>query len=210
MRYATKKAISIALLGAAIIGEIAGLTIALLTESQPYLFFTNAGNAFYLIVAILVLIAQINALRKKSDIPHWGFLLHYVGTVTEVLIFLIVCLYLVWFNGPMMLYSGSFPFLHVLCPILAITNHYFFLGKSEHCFKESLYGFLPPALYACVIIPLCACSIIEAPYPFLDFSKNQWWLTLLYAIGAIVVLGAICFLLLRFVKKSQSVTEQNQ
>ena len=210
MRYVTKKAISIALLITAILGELAGLTIAFLTEEKPYLFFTNIGNAFYLIVAILVLIAQISALRKKKQISRWSFVLHYTGTVTEVLIFLIVCLYLVWFNGPMMLYSGSFPFLHVLCPILAIVNHYVFLGKSEYRFKDGGWGFLPPVLYACVIIPLCACKIIEAPYPFLDFSKNQWWMTLLYAVGALVILWLICYALIRYAKKTQNITEKDQ
>lgn len=210
MRYVTKKAISIALLIAAILGELAGLTIAFLTEEKPYLFFTNIGNAFYLIVAILVLIAQISVLRKKKQISRWGFVLHYTGTVTEVLILLIVCLYLVWFNGPMMLYSGSFPFLHVLCPILAIVNHYVFLGKSEYSFKDGGWGFLPPVLYACVIIPLCACKIIEAPYPFLDFSKNQWWMTLLYAVGALVILWLICYALIRYAKKTQNITEKDQ
>ncbi len=208
MRYVTKKAISIALLITAILGEVAGLTIAFLTEDKPYLFFTNIGNLIYLIVAILVLIAQISALAKKKDISRWAFVLHYVGTVTEVLIFLIVCLYLVWFNGPMMLYSGSFPFLHVLCPILAIVNHYVFLGKSSYEYKDGSWGFLPPLLYASVIIPLCACSIIEAPYPFLDFSKNQWWMTLLYAIGALVILWLICYALIAYAKKTQSITEK--
>lgn len=210
MRYVTKKAISIVLLIATILGELAGLTIAFLTEEKPYLFFTNIGNAFYLIVAILVLIAQISALRKKKQISRWGFVLHYTGTVTEVLIFLIVCLYLVWFNGPMMLYSGSFPFLHVLCPILAIVNHYVFLGKSEYSFKDGGWGFLPPVLYACIIIPLCALKIIEAPYPFLDFSKNQWWMTLLYAVGALVILWLICYALIRYAKKTQNITEKDQ
>ncbi len=210
MKYVTKKAISIALLIAAILGEAAGLTIALLTEEKPYLFFTNIGNAFYLICAFLVLIAQISALAKKKNISRWGFVLHYAGTVTEVLIFLIVCLYLIWFSGPMMLYSGSFPFLHVLCPLLAIANHYFFLGKSEYSFKDGGWGFLPPVLYACVIIPLCACKLIEAPYPFLDFSKNQWWMTLLYGVGALVILWLICYVLIRYAKKTQSITEKDQ
>ena len=209
MRYVTKKAISIALLIATILGELAGLTIAFLTEEKPYLFFTNIGNAFYLAVAVLVLVAQISALTKKKQISRWAFVLHYTGTVTEVLIFLIVCLYLVWFNGPMMLYSGSFPFLHVLCPILAIVNHYVFLGKSKYSFKDGGWGFLPPVLYACVIIPLCAFKIIEAPYPFLDFSKNQWWMTLLYAIGALVILWLICYTLIRYAKKTQNITEKD-
>ncbi len=209
MKSVTKKAISVILLAGAILGEIAGLTIALVIEEKPYLYFTNIGNAVYLVIAILTLVAQISAISKKKEISRWGFILHYVGTVTEVLIFLIVCLYLVWFSGPMMLYFGSFPFLHVLCPILAIANHYFFLGKSSYKYVDGFWGCLVPVLYACVIIPLCACKIIEAPYPFLNFSKNQGWLTLLYAIGAPVVLSAICYVLIRFAKKTQSLTEKD-
>ena len=210
MYAAIKKRISIALLIAAIIGEIAGLSIAFLTEEKPYLFFTNMGNAFYLAVAIIVLIAQCIAARKKRELAHWASLLHYVGTVTETLIFLIVVLYLVWFSGPMMLYSGSFPFLHLLCPLLSLANHFFFLGKPAYIYKEGAFGFLPPLIYACVIIPLCACKMIDAPYPFLDFAANPWWLTLIYAIGSILVLALICFLLFHFGKKGQKLTEKDE
>lgn len=205
-----KKRISILLLLGAILGEIMGLTIAFLTEEKPYLFFTNMGNAFYLLCAIVVLICQCYVLKKGKELAKWASLLHYVGTVTETLIFLIVALYLVWFSGPMMLYSGSFAFLHLLCPLLAIANHFFFLGRPSYIYKEGAFGFLPPLLYACAIVPLCACKTIEAPYPFLDFASNPPWLTVIYAIGSIIVLTLICFLLLHFGKKAQSLTEKKQ
>ncbi len=210
MRYTTKKAISIALLCAAILGEALGLTIAFIVEENPCLYYTNIGNALYLLFAIVVLFAQISALAKRKSLPRWAFVLHYVGTVTEVYIFLIASLYLVWFQGPAMLYSGSFPFLHIVCPILAVVNHYFFLGKSQYLYKDGGWGFLPPVLYACCIIPLSALKIIAAPYPFLDFSKNQWWMTLLYAIAALVILWLICYVLIRYGKKTQNITEKDQ
>ncbi len=210
MNPTVKKRISILLLLGAILGEMMGLSIAFLTEDKPYLFFTNMGNSFYLLCAIVVLICQCHALKKGKELAKWASLLHYVGTVTETLIFLIVVLYLVWFSGPMMLYSGSFAFLHLLCPLLAIANHFFFLGKPSYIYKEGALGFLPPLLYACAIIPLCACKAIEAPYPFLDFASNPPWLTLIYAIGSIIVLSLICFLLLRFGKKTQNLTEKDR
>lgn len=209
METITKKRISILLLSAAILGEILGLLIALLSEERPYLFFTNIGNAFYLLVAILVLIAQCLALSRRKEIARWAVILHYAGSVTETLIFLIVCLYLVWFSGPMMLYSGSFPFLHLVCPLLAIANHFFFLGGSPLKKKDAVFGFFPPFLYACAIIPLSAAKLIEAPYPFLDFAANPWWLTLIYAIGSILVLSLLCFLLIHFAKKTQKLGEKD-
>ncbi len=210
MKRAIKKRVSIVLLIAAIIGEAIGLGIAFLSEDKPYLFFTNMGNAFYLLAATVALFAQCHALVKKKEIARWAFALHYVGVVTETLIFLIVALYLVWFSGPMMLYSGSFPFLHVLCPLLALANHFFFLGEPSCKSKDALFGFLPPAVYASAIIPLCACKKIDPPYPFLDFSANPWWLTLIYAIGSLIVLSLICFLLFHFAKKTQKLTEKGE
>ena len=210
MTAKTKRRISILLLEAAIIAEFFGLFIAILTEEQPYLFFTNMGNACYLLLAIAVLCLQVVALKTGKEFPRLVFVLHYIGTATETLIFLIVALYLVWFSGPMMLYSGSFPFLHVLCPLLAVANHCFFIGKPEFKKTDALFGAIPPLLYASVIIPLCATGLIEAPYPFLEFGANPWWLTLLYGIGSILVMALICFLLLHFAKKTQNLTEKRK
>lgn len=204
----TKKKISIAILVAALIGEAIGLSIAFYTQQKPYLYFTNAANIIYAIAAVLTLIAQIRALAKGKDLPRWAFVLHYVGTVCEVLVLLIVCLYLVWFQGPEAIYGGSFAFLHLLCPILAIGNHYFFLGKSDYKFADGGFGMIPPALYAAIIIPLSATQIITPPYPFLDFEANSWWLTLLYAIGCLAVLWLICYVLIRYAKKTQAITEK--
>lgn len=208
MNPLTKKKISIAVLASTLLGEAFGLAIAFLTQEQPYLYFTNIGNAFYAIAAALTLIAQIVALRKKKQLPRWAFILHYSATVCEVLILLTVCLYLVWFQGPKMIYEGSFAFLHLLCPLLAIGNHYFFLGKSNYKFSDGGYGMILPALYAATLIPLSAANIVTPPYPFLDFQSNSWWLTLLYAIGYLTIIWLVCYALIRYAEKTQRISEK--
>ncbi len=204
----TKKKASIAILIASLIGEAFGLSIAFLIQEKPYLFFTNISNVIYAFIAFVVLIAQIHALVKNKQISRWAFVLHYVGTVCEVLVLLISCLYLVWFQGVGTLYEGSFAFLHLLCPLLAIGNHYFFLGKSDYKFVDGGFGMIPPALYGAILIPLSANQVVTPPYPFFDFQENSWWLTLLYALGCLVVLWLICYALIRYAKKIQEITEK--
>ncbi len=204
----TKKKISIVILAITLLAEALGLSIAFLTEPQPYLYFTNIGNAFYALAVFLALIAQIVALAKKEQLPRWAFIFHYTGTVCEVLILLTVCLYLVWFQGPKTIYEGSFVFLHLLCPLLAIGNHYFFLGKSNYKFSDGGYGIILPALYAATLIPLSAANIVTPPYPFLDFQANSWWLTLLYAIGYLAIIWLVCYALIRYAEKTQRITEK--
>lgn len=210
MNPLTKKKISIAILITAIVCGSLGLFIAFSSEGAPYLFFTNLGNCLYLSVALIVLVAQCLALSKKKDLPRWAFVLHYVGTATETLIFLIVCLYLVWVSGPALLYKGSFIFLHVICPLLAIGNHYFFIGKADFKNQDGLYAFLPPLLYACVLIPLCITKTVEPPYPFLDFSANPWWLSLLFSIASLVIMWLICYALIAYVRKTQAIVEKSR
>ena len=207
MRLQTKKNLSIALLLTSLLGEGLGLTLAFLSGGEPYLFYTFLGNALYALIALILLVVEI-ACYKKREIPRWAFVLHYVGTVNEAVIFLIVCLYLVWFQGPGVFYRGSFPFLHLLCPLLAFANHYFFLGKSDYRYTDGCFGFIPVVTYASVIIPLSAAKVINPPYPFLDFHINSWWITLLYAIGAFFMLWTICYVLIRYAKATQKLTEE--
>lgn len=208
MSIQTKRGISIAILVAAILGEGFGLTLSFLRQGDPYLYFTILGNAFYGLVALVLLAVEIACLAKKKKLPRWAYVLHYVGTVCETITLLTVCLLLVWQQGPGLLYEGAFPFLHLLCPLLALANHYFFLGRSDYRYTDGGFGFIPVLAYAAAIIPLSACGIVKPVYPFLDFRVNSWWLTLLYAVGALVLLWLICYVLIRYGRKAQGLTEK--
>lgn len=208
MSIQTKRGISIAILIAAILGEGLGLGLSFLQQGDSYLYFTILGNAFYALVALILLAVEIVCLAKKTKLPRWAYVLHYVGTVCETITLLTVCLLLVWLQGPGLLYAGAFPFLHLLCPLLALANHYFFLGKSDYRYTDGGFGFIPVLAYAAAMIPLSACGIVKPVYPFLDFHVNSWWITLLYAVGALVLLWLICYVLIRYGKKGQELTEK--
>lgn len=207
MRIQIKKNISLALLLASLLGEAIGLYLAFTSVGESYLFYTVLGNGLYALIALILLIVEIVRYRKRT-IPRWAFVLHYVGTVNEAIIFLVVCLYLVWYQGPAVFYQGCFPFLHLLCPLLALANHYFFLGKSDYRYTDGGFAFVPVVIYSAVIIPLSALGVVNPPYPFLNFQSNPWWMTLLYAVGLFFVLWLICYVLIRYAAHTQNLTEE--
>ena len=181
--------------------ELSALIVAILNSKSGnsgfdfFQFFTNDSNLFLLLVSCILFVFQILFLVKKMPFPHWLNVLHFMSLLGTTLTFLTVLFILLPMMGVGLVIGYSMICLHLVCPLLALTDYFFFDETPNVSFKESFLGLVPMLTYAAVIIPLVVTQTIEPPYPFLDYLNNPVWLSLLYTLMMLVLTYGISFLL---------------
>lgn len=194
----TKHIWSLALNLAVVLFSTSAIVIRSLSGSNNNMFnfFTNDSNILLIITAALMAVYDILALTKTGyKIPSWVIIVKLVGTVGTTLTFLTVVFYLLPVMGPGMVNSYGMACLHIISPLFAVVSLVLFENDSPIPFVSSFYGMIPMVVYAIVIIPLVAASVIEPPYPFTDILHNPWYSSLL---ASVIMLGGtylISFLL---------------
>lgn len=150
-------------------------------------YFTNDGNIFAMIVAIInIVYISICIIKNKNNDSKIIYIFNLMSSVTLFLIFLVVVIILAPIS-PMLVSGYNMIIEHVVVPFLCVCN-FLFLTNNKISKKMSLIGSLPLLLYGVIAIILCLTKVWTnelIPYPFLDIYNNPIWMTLLYAIGII-------------------------
>src|SRR5574344_950168 len=165
-------------------------------------FFTNDSNILLFLTAIVMIVADIKALKGKP-MKAAPVIFKFAGTIGVVLTFLIVYCVLT----PKMGFSTQFVFgvnngllwFHTVCPILAAVSFLGFELDPKLRFGVTVFGVIPLMIYAAVIVPLVANGITEAPYFFLDIKNQSTGVSVGWALGilAFAYLVSVLFFLVR-------------
>lgn len=166
-------------------------------------YYTILSNAFMLLSAAIWGVYTGEKLRDGFDIPGWVRFLKYAATVTVLLTLVVVCAVL----GPMsgdyfsLLLSGSFLYLHLLCPIVAVVTFLAFDAEPEVKPAYVSMSLIPTVIYAAVALVLNIMDVWYGPYDFLHVYEQPVWLSVLWGVAILLVALLLAALLHRGSKK---------
>lgn len=184
-----------------------------------YIYFTNLSNYF----CFAVMLAQlVQVLRSKEDGPIDALpLLKFMGLVVIVLTFLMFNVTLAPSKSTAYLLSFRNISLHVLLPVLYVSDWFLFYERKKTTWKYPLFSLAFPAAYLVFLFLHAAALRFDAsilcfaknapliyPYFFLNYSNLGvqgliMWLTIL--LFALLAVGYLFFLLDRLcLKKTRS------
>lgn len=175
-----------------IILEIVGLSIAYLYNNygpRCFVFYTNLSNSFFTIGILINVIMIIRSLTLKKDIPHWCYIMKYIGLCHVCITFIIVVAIIApgeaIFNHKNYFYqltNKSFLFLHTICPALGFLNCVLFDRREELKARDIFIASTFMFLYSTIISIVCLTNLIEPPYIFLEFNNQPVLLSIFYYI----------------------------
>ena len=136
-------------------------------------FFTCQSNVLCAAAALLTALC-----RLAGKLPHWVWMLKYMGTAAVTVTMLTVFLFLAPSVGKdwvKVLLGGGDLFMHLLTPLMALVSFCVF-EKRGMTFPQCLCGMLPVVLYG----PLYLYKILFAPPEkrwddFYGFNKDGKW-----------------------------------
>ena len=160
---------------------------------RTFRYFTIDGNLFSIICSILLCINQYRAIKISSTknpqnliISHSSYILGLMCASTESIIFIVVILILMPFQGKNWLsqinsYHNSI--YHIIIPLL-IVFRFIFLDTRERDLSlyEKLFGGIPMLVYGLIMLLLCIFKVFTGcgkegdgriPYPFLDVYHSN-------------------------------------
>lgn len=182
----------------AILGTIAISTQIFSSSSLPgvalggintFRFFTNDGNIFCIIAALVMIYFNVRYIKTKSyKIPKIVYQLKLASAITGLIIFLVVLVILGPTMGYAMLLSGFYMVVvQVLNPILCIISYSIFEAYPIELSKKELsFGILPASLYGVIALILVLTKVWvnnDIPYPFLRVYDNPIWASILYFVA---------------------------
>lgn len=155
---------------------------------DTFRFFTNDGNMFIILVAIIYIVIDILLLTNKiTKTKPIFYILKLASTTSAVIIFGIVMVLLLPMMGPSIISGYIMIILHIVNPILCTISFAFFEDNSVKLnFKKAILGDSPVLIYGAIVMVLCFTKTWtdnEIPYPFLHVYDNAPWLTIIYLIG---------------------------
>ena len=118
---------------------------------EMFKFFTVDSNIFMGIVSLIFLYYENKILKNKSNnIPKKIYLLKLMGTVSVMLTFLVVFLYLghIAKGGLITMLYNSNLFFHLLTPLLSFITFVFYEKTNCLSLKDTFLGLVPMIMYA--------------------------------------------------------------
>ena len=118
---------------------------------KMFRFFTIDANLLMGICSLIFIIQERKLLLGKiKEIPVKYYVIKLISTVSLVLTFLVVLLYLGRISkwGLMALYQNSNLFFHLVIPLLSIIAFVFFEKNNKIKLHYNLYSLIPIVLYA--------------------------------------------------------------
>jgi len=175
---------------------------------DTFRFFTNDGNIFCIIAALVMIYFNIRFIRSNTyEIPKVVYLLKLSSAITGLIIFLVVIAILGPSMGYAMLLSGFYMVVvHILNPILCTLGFAIFEAHPMELNKKELsIGILPAALYGVITLLLVLTKVWvgnDIPYPFLRVYDNPVWVSIFYFIAILGGGYGLSFLVYLWNKKS--------
>ena len=146
-------------------------------------YYTVDSNIFLLISSILYLISRKNP-------PKTVQFFKYSSTLSVLITFLVVVFILypmLDFDFQFLFLTGPNPYMHVLCPIMAVISFIFFeKNEIENVLKNNLRALYFTLIYAVILISLNILKVVNGPYPFLKVYEQS---VLMSVIWIVAILG---------------------
>ena len=140
----------------------------------------------------------INYILRNKELPKWASILKYTSTLALTITFLIVLFVLIPmdnYNFKFYLFSGSMPYFHLICPILAMCSFMFFEKHKITGIKDNMRALYYTAVYTIVLLILNITKVVEGPYPFLKVRENSLLSSFLWIISIYFVSVVLSILL---------------
>ena len=146
-------------------------------------YYTIDSNIFLLISSILYLISR----KNPSRIVQFA---RYSATLSVLITFLVVIFILYPmhnFDFQFLFLDGPNPYMHVLCPIIAVISFIFFeKNEIQNDLKNNLRSMYFTFIYAIILLSLNILKVVNGPYPFLRVYEQS---ILMSVIWLVVILG---------------------
>ncbi len=172
--------------------------------------FTIDSNIFCAITLGIVGIYDLRWLLSRKKCRHsWVTTLQLMGasstavTMLTVFLFLIPSAYLSGGN-PWAMVEDDMLFFHVLNPLLASINFFFFRWKKSMQLRECIFATLPLAIYGAIYGLMVLVFGIWSDFYGLTFGGNSWLGTLAITILILVAFATNCFLSFASPKNTKS------
>ena len=169
--------------------------------SRTIILNNRMGIEYYTVVSnLLTFISSILYLYFYKQRNKCVNILYYITTCMMTLTFLVVFFILAPmydFDYYWLMFKGSNLFMHTICPALIMMN-YIFLNKEKNRLYQSL---IMTFVYGIIIIPLILFKVVEAPYPFLEFDTQPFYMTILWLTIIVLLNLGIGWLLIKLNKK---------
>lgn len=167
-----------------VILEIIGLILCLdALGCIDLTYYTIDSNIFLLVSSILYLFSR----KNPSKIVQF---FRYSSTLSVMITFLVVIFVLypmLDFNFQYLFLAGPNPYMHVLCPLIALVSFLFFeKNEIENNLKNNFRSLYFTLIYAVILISLNILRIVNGPYPFLKVYEQS---VLMSIIWIVVILG---------------------
>ena len=166
---------------------------------ENFFHYANVSNILVILLAFVLLIREIRAVRNGRDVQHPPFLeaLHFILSAGILLTFAGFNLLLTPKLPKSYLFSADNLLVHNLVPLMACADFVLF-GQNAKSRLKTAQGLILPALYLLLFLLPTAFSIRfpsdASPCFFMDYEKNDvfaagngklgfaWWALLLLAL----------------------------
>lgn len=160
-----------------ILGILGMINVIKFYGSSTFIYYTVDSNILCLLSSILFVLFFIIK-KNLNDIPYWVILLRYMATISLVITFVVVVVYLApaklwapngnYFNNlEILLFKNDMLYQHLLCPIISFVSFAFFEGDRRLNRKKTIwFSLLFTFIYGLIMIILNLLSIVDGPYPF--------------------------------------------
>ena len=165
------------------------------TGPERFMYFTTDSNILSAIAALIMAFFEIQILKGKvKTLPHFAVIFKYVATVSVMVTFFTVMLFL----GPIYTYkfvlSDTAFYMHLVEPLSAFISLCVFETASPISMKEMLLGLLPTVIYG--IVYVVEVILISAEnggwYDFYSFNIGGYWYVTVFVM--ILATFLICLL----------------
>lgn len=158
-------------------------------------YYTIDSNIFLLVSSILYLISR----KNPSKIVQF---FRYSATLSVLITFLVVIFVLypmLDFNFQYLFMAGPNPYMHVLCPIIALVSFVFFeKNEIENNLKNNFRSLYFTLFYAVILISSNILRIVNGPYPFLKVYEQSVLMSVMWIVailGFALILSNILLML---------------
>ncbi|WP_407421679.1 Pr6Pr family membrane protein [Methanobrevibacter sp.] len=151
-------------------------------------YYTIDSNIFLLLSSILYVFSRKNPSKSVQFFRY--------SATLSVLITLLVVVFVLYpmldFNFEYLFLAGPNPYMHVLCPIIALVSFLFFeKNEVENTLKNNIRSLYFTLIYAVILITLNILRVVNGPYPFLKVYEQS---VLMSVIWIVAILGFVLIL----------------
>jgi len=151
-------------------------------------YYTLDSNLFLLLAcAVQARYEGAILLGKRLFVPSWVRVLKYLAVCTVmvtlfVVLFVLIPLYGGWSAVPWLLFQGTSPYHHLLCPLLGAASFILLDRPGLGDRRLTLWALGPTAFYAVVAIVLNLLRLLRGPYPFLLVYDQPVYMSLFWCV----------------------------